>query len=516
MISPMQHIASIEPLEARIAPAAVFSYVDADGDLVKLITSKGTNQQLSNIITIGLVDSEHVEVRKIDFTKDPGTFAGTSLTMKVIANPRGGDGRGNIGAIDATGMELGDIKLLGDLGQIDAGNPMLVSPAVKSLTVGSFGVEGLKTQGDMGDLVSTLSGKVPKVTVRGDMAGASLSVVGADAELGAVKVGGSLFSASISSVGKLGSLTVGGDVIGRGTLTGQISAKEIGSVKIKGDLLGGDVNAAGSLLTTGDVGSVTIGGSLIGGNGVNSGVMLLGGKLGSLTIGRDILGGSVAGGGGSGAVSVGGDIGKVKIGGSIIAATVGTYHGTGIHSDGQIGSVVVGGSVIGGSTSNPVVISGLGDSSPSPGKNVAIGSVKIGGSAIAMRISAGIGQFETPVSALGKNGDAQIGSVMIGGDFLFSSIQAGVRSSNFLIGDADDTVIAMNNTPGTVASIARIVIGGMVKDFETPAAHTCGIVAEHIGSLKVGQVTMKLDPLGGTKDRFELGAIGRAVSVWEV
>ena len=40
----------IEWLEARIAPAAVFTYADVDGDLVTVKTSKGTNDDLKSIV----------------------------------------------------------------------------------------------------------------------------------------------------------------------------------------------------------------------------------------------------------------------------------------------------------------------------------------------------------------------------------------------------------------------------------------------------------------------------------
>ena len=40
----------IETLESRIAPAGVFTYIDVDGDIVTVKTSKGTNQDLADII----------------------------------------------------------------------------------------------------------------------------------------------------------------------------------------------------------------------------------------------------------------------------------------------------------------------------------------------------------------------------------------------------------------------------------------------------------------------------------
>lgn len=41
----------IEGLETRIAPAAIFTFTDADGDLVTVETSKGTNTELNAAIS---------------------------------------------------------------------------------------------------------------------------------------------------------------------------------------------------------------------------------------------------------------------------------------------------------------------------------------------------------------------------------------------------------------------------------------------------------------------------------
>ena len=47
----MKNYTAIEALEARIAPAAIFTFNDVDGDAVTVKTSKGTNAELAAVIT---------------------------------------------------------------------------------------------------------------------------------------------------------------------------------------------------------------------------------------------------------------------------------------------------------------------------------------------------------------------------------------------------------------------------------------------------------------------------------
>jgi hypothetical protein len=47
----MKNYTSVEPLETRIAPAAIFTFIDVDGDAVTVKTSKGTNADLAAVIT---------------------------------------------------------------------------------------------------------------------------------------------------------------------------------------------------------------------------------------------------------------------------------------------------------------------------------------------------------------------------------------------------------------------------------------------------------------------------------
>jgi hypothetical protein len=94
--------ASIELLEARIAPAAVFTYTDVDGDDVTIKTSKGTNADLVAILTrvpTGLGE----ELQRIDFSAAPldgagkSVFHGTNLSITAKRTSAGGDGRVNVG-----------------------------------------------------------------------------------------------------------------------------------------------------------------------------------------------------------------------------------------------------------------------------------------------------------------------------------------------------------------------------------------------------------------------------------
>ena len=59
--------------------------------------------------------------------------------------------------IDATGLDLGAVKVPGDLGKILAGDDTLSTTGIASLTVGSMGRYGLSTQGGTGDLDSVVN-----------------------------------------------------------------------------------------------------------------------------------------------------------------------------------------------------------------------------------------------------------------------------------------------------------------------------------------------------------------------
>jgi hypothetical protein len=111
------------------------SFLDAQGNRVTIITSKGTLAPANLILS---PSGFGVQLAELDLTS--GGFEGANIAVTAKPTLAGGDGFANVGYIDATGVSLGKVTLSGDLGQIDAGG-------VKSLTAQSLGRLGLSTQG---------------------------------------------------------------------------------------------------------------------------------------------------------------------------------------------------------------------------------------------------------------------------------------------------------------------------------------------------------------------------------
>src|SRR5262245_1098778 len=91
---------AVELLEPRIAPAAVLTFTDVDGDLAKIISSKGSKADLEAAMTT-TPSGMGLRIDVINLSKD-SVFNGTSL--KVLATtPAGGMGDGlvNVDRIDA-------------------------------------------------------------------------------------------------------------------------------------------------------------------------------------------------------------------------------------------------------------------------------------------------------------------------------------------------------------------------------------------------------------------------------
>src|SRR6266853_405388 len=236
----------IEPLESRIAPASLISYLDADEDLVKITASTGT-----------------LDASLLSLTSGDPTTPGT-LTLK------------------------------GDLGKIVSGNGIADDgPSLKTLSVRSLGQLGLITQGNSGDLTSTINGEVVALKVTGDIRDAAFQPTSIDSitvggslaygniyttgDIGPVKIGKDILGAAtgnfgfIQALGKITSVSVGGSIVGGGpgVFTGAVHAHDLGPVKVAHNVTGGFGDDSGSISceTGGTIGSVTVGGSLIGGSG---------------------------------------------------------------------------------------------------------------------------------------------------------------------------------------------------------------------------------------------------------
>jgi len=440
----------LEVLESRFTPAAVFTYTDTDGDLVTVTTSKGTKADLSAILHFGPAGpSIHPQLQAIDFSANAAVFAGTDLTVTARRTDAGGDGLANVGYIDASNsnggsdLNLGLIRIRGDLGRIDAGSPLTAGPvAVRGLTVQSIGQFGLATQEAGGNLVSNLSGALGSLKVAGDICGAFINGIGFDAaRIGSVTIGGSLlggpgsFSGLINCTGPIGPVVIGGSIVGDGPASGRVGSSVL-------------------------VASVTIGGSLVGGTGAQSGVLFSGGNLGPVRIGGDLRGDT---GAEAGKIMVAGDLAKLTIVGSLIGG-LGSYstfdqdlHGQ-VAVVGNLGPVRIGHDLLGGQ----------GDDS---------GEIKVGGRLSGLTIGGslrgGAGGFSGTIS-----GD--IGRVAIGGDLAAGD---GVGSGSIV----------------AAGSMAGVTIGGSIVGAPSPFSGV--ITAEH----RIGPIRIEGDIRGGSASSAAVG-----------
>jgi hypothetical protein len=393
----------LEQLESREMPAMVFSYTDVDGDRVKLSMPDGA---VPTTVDSGL----GTFLERLDLT----ATAGGSVSM-VVQRVAGGDGFANVGSIDATGVDIGSVSIRGDLGGIDAGDTDRSTPGLRSLSVYSMG----RTI----PLISHIEGRLGSVTVKGDISQSGIWVtVDGGVAVGAVNIGGSL---------------IGGAEFSTGTI---LASGDIGPVRIGGDILGGFGQQAGQINAWGRLSSVSISGSVIGGEGSESG-SLRGSGTGIIRIGGDLVG---AGGSASGTVYAG-QGNKVSVGGSVI----GGGPGSGAIS-GALREITIAGDLRGGLIGNSGLVS-----CPDANVAISIGGSVIGGTNLSGRIYA--------ANLL----DVKIGGDLIGGDGQHSgyiSSQGSIRSvtvrGSVIGGTFDDTgLIEAQQTIGRV-QIGRDVRGG--------------------------------------------------------
>ena len=150
-------------------------------------------------------------------------FDGADVTI-TAKRAGGGDGKVNVGLLDAGNVDLGKVTIGGDLGGIFAGDAT-ADGAITSLTVGSLGLFRGRTSDGGGAPSSVVTGGVGSLKVAGDFA----------ADFRIVRVSGAVGS------GDAGSVMIGGSVIGGGTgFSGTFDVEDrVGSVTIKGDVRGG-------------------------------------------------------------------------------------------------------------------------------------------------------------------------------------------------------------------------------------------------------------------------------------
>jgi hypothetical protein len=353
---------TIELLEPRIAPAAVVTFTDVDGDAVTIKVSKGSQEQVENALHFTPMGAGS-RLDLIDFAPNPIVFKGASVTITAeVAG--GGDGFVQVGRINAAKdgnpwIGLGKVIVDGDLGEIDAQAYVRSGMSLVSLTARSLGGSGFNLPASGGDGNSGL-GNVGSIILSEDLGG-SLNVFnvkqltikgmldttlgGSAGRIGAEGIGkllvNNVAAGSVFCSGRIGTATLGDLTGGTGDFSGYVQAVGgFNSVLVNGSITGGSGRqsgqiAAGNLLayvdgtdtspSYGAVGKVVVTGSIIGGAGLASGRLDLLGKTGTVSIAGTLQGGSADLAGG---ISLGGppsgskpfSIGSLAIG-SVIGGT---------------------------------------------------------------------------------------------------------------------------------------------------------------------------------------------------
>ena len=478
------------------------TWTDVDGDLVTLTVSKGALDATNFKLLAKSTDDHRAQLLRLSLGS---AFEGADVSL--TAKRAGGDGQVNVGEVNAVFVDLGKVTIGGDLGHINVGDGDAVAPFT-SLTVGSIGVFGGRTQDTGGNLTSQIFGPAGPVTVAGDVHEALFQVaslnVDSPATLASLTIGGSLIGGKAVATGvfaadSLGVVKIGGDIRGgAGVESGYLQAKSLASLTIGGDLHGGSGDVSGAIQIIGVAGDVSIGGSQLGGSGVASGSIFVTGNLGKVSIGHDQIGGAGVASGLLFTENPGANIASVTISGDARGGDA-NFSG-GILAGGTLGPAVVKGDVT-GTHDHAYTIRGGGALTVT--QSIAIASVSVGGNFDHALVLAGYGADNVPT-----NGHAQIGAITVSGDWLASSVTAGLLPfqnatgpQNFF-GNNDDVYIT-GGPSGVVASIASITINGRAMgSFETGDFY--GIVAEQIGSVTLGGVKLTFTP-GNKTDGFFVG-----------
>ncbi len=101
----------IEPLEARNAPATVFTFTDIDGDKATLKISADVNESIlvdSLLFSNANSDSPR-QMRGLEIPINQ-SFSGASISITAV-RAGGGVGLVNVGFINAAGVDLGAVTI---------------------------------------------------------------------------------------------------------------------------------------------------------------------------------------------------------------------------------------------------------------------------------------------------------------------------------------------------------------------------------------------------------------------
>jgi hypothetical protein len=416
----------IELLESRIAPAAIngntLTYTDTDGDAVTVVFSKGT---ISDSNFVFDTDGPQQQLQVIDL-KHSQTFSGGDITMSIA---QVGDGKADIGFLDATGIDLNNVSIAGDLSRIAAGDRNVQTPALQALGVDSFGMKGFLTQTPDADFKSDIIGSLTVLQITQNFENMWLKVHGS---IGTLEILGSVIGGDadengyILATGSIADLTVGGKIAGGTAIdcgkirtNGNLGRADIGSI------LGGTNHECGKIRVYGKTGSVLVHGNIEGGTGSEetgvfegskaiTSITVMGSIIGRAAVNTGIIGHSsigvveidhdLQGGSGSfaGSILAEKSINEVKILGSVLGGS-GEDSGE-IIADQKLGKVTIGANLMGGLGENSGSVEGF-----------TIASIQVSGN-----VQGGGGHFSASIDATHGN----LGSVVVGGNVTGGDIEA--------------------------------------------------------------------------------------------
>ena len=457
--------------DQNIISAREFEFIDEDGDLVNVRVTKGAllaPNAVGALVPRGIVtltDTGTVggkAFNSVNFNGAGREFEGASLfiTRKAQAGfdlPT--DGKVNVGEVIAAqsgfaqltqGVNLGTVKIDGDLGKIIVGS-ILRPVSIGKLDVGSLGVVDRTADGAT---QSILFGRAGSILVRGDFEG-SMFVVGTTVNVA---------TGFTSGLGSVGSLTIRGNLVGGDSdQTGYFNTNSrIGKITIGGKIIGGDGDNSGSIEASGRINSIKVGG-ITGGGGADSGRINSFGAIGSFTTLGDVIGGT---GIGSGQLLGQQTIGKVIFGqparGKVAAIKANLIGGDAgpdtTLSNTQILAQVGSGSIvsfaaIGAVTMNGDIRGGDGDNSGTIFSNGSVSKFTMG------NLTGGKGESSGRVRVLGAV-NSFIGGTIQGGEASDSgSLQANGRITTLSLAN----VIGFQQTAGngTVSRSGSVLAGDL-------------------------------------------------------
>jgi hypothetical protein len=373
------------------------TYRDVDGDLVTVKSNKGTLDASMFTFAPGEFGSQ---LQRLNLSG--GAFSGADITITATPFEGRGDGFVNVGQLSTNGLPIGKVTVDGDLGRINA-------IGIGSLTAHSMGRFGTSTQLPGGSLESTsVDRNIGAIKIKTDLVNASIAAVDGSTSIGTVTIGGSIVGGDaktgLFAAGAIGNVALGGSLVGgSATDSGKINAgTTLGKVTLGGSLLGGTGASAGMIESSaGTMGAVKIKGEIAGGTQLHAGSILAKGTIASVTLGGSLVGGVETF---TGAITADGsasdNLGSFKIGGSMLGG--GGFYSGGLYADETIGAVSIAGSVVGGGEFASGSIFGV--------KGIA--SVKIGRD---LRGGAGSGSGSI-ASSQGSIGAVAIGASLAGVD----------------------------------------------------------------------------------------------------